>query len=343
MKFPPYLMRGSPGPRGEPRAELQLAWACLLVAGGGVLLALQVDGRGRLAGTGYTVLGIGAVVALFASALQASGSRALPRDTISIFSALCGFCGLAFVVAGVLAPGGPWMFFEVLTLLWLLARRRTKVQSAGPDLALGSILALSLMLVFRLWISYQGSEHRWEVMTIPVPVLAWIPLALLDPVKTVSLGSFDPAELGFPPSGLDFPLSMALWAAGFAACVVGLWWRTRAAYEHENDRIHATIQTLPPELALLVEKLLPEEHWQALGLHGLSERMRCKRIEALVKERIDRRRDVEATLQRLPLLAQRASAGFAGDIYTALLPLGEGAPSGLSGSGSSPPRTPGSS
>jgi hypothetical protein len=304
----------------EPSAELQLAWSCLMVAAGGLLLGLQVDGRGDLVGTGYTALGIGAVVALFASLLQASGSRALPRDTISLFSALCGFFGLAFLVAGVLAPGGTWMFFEVLLLLWLLARRRSSVQTAGPELSLGAVLALALMLVFRLWITYQGSEHRWQVMAIDVPVLSSIPLSLLDPVKRVELGAFEPGELGFPPTGLDFPVTLALWAAGFALCAIGLWWRTRAAYEHENDRIHATIQTLPPGLALLVEKLLPEERWQALGLHGLSERMRCKRIEALVKERIDARRDFDVTLRRLPLLEERAASGFAGEIYDAIVP-----------------------
>ena len=316
----------------EPSAELQLAWSCLMIGAGGLLLALQVDGRGDPVGTGYTALGIGAVVALCSSLLQASvtGSRALPRDMISIFSALCGFFGLAFVVAAVIAPGGTWMFFEVILLLWLLARRRSRVQTAGPEIALGSVLALALMLVFRLWVTYQGSEHRWQVMSLDVPVLSWIPIALLDPVQSVELGSFEPAELGFPPTGLDFPLTMTLWSAGFALCVIGLWWRTHAAYEHENDRIHATIQTLPPSLAVLVEKLLPEDKWKAMGLHGLSERMRCKRIEALVKERIDARRDFEVALQRVPLIGQRSPAGFAGEIYSAIVPgpAGPGEPAG---------------
>ena len=305
----------------EPSAELQLAAACLMIGAGGLLLGLQVDGRGDLVGTGHTALGIGAVVALFASLLQVSSSRALPRDAISLFSALSGFCGLAFVVGGVLAPGGTWMFFEVLLLLWLLARRRARVQTAGPDVDLGSVLALALMLVFRLWVTYQGSEHRWQVMSLDIPVLSWIPIGLLDPVQSVELGSFEPEELGFPPTGLDFPLSMALWSAGFALCVIGLWWRTRAAYEHENDRIHLTIQTLPGNLAMLVEKLLPEEDWQSMGLHGLSERMRCKRIESLVKERIDARRDFDLALQRVPLIEQRTSSGFAGDIYGAIVPV----------------------
>ena len=59
-----------------------------------------------------------------------------------------------------------------------------------------------------------------------------------------------------------------------------------AAREHENDRIHATICTLPDGAAALVEMLLPEQEWEMLGLHGLNERMRQKRISALVRERL---------------------------------------------------------
>ena len=300
-------------------AEVQLAIACAMIAAGGVLLGLQVDGRGSWVGTGFTTLGIGAVIALIATLLQAKVSDSLPRDPVSALSVLCGFFGVTFVVSGVLAPGGSWMFFEMLLLVLLLSRRRGRKHSPGPHLRPGVVGVLAVMLVFRLWITWQGSEHRWEVMSLPVPVLSSIPLPLLDPVKTVSLGSFSPAELGFPPTGLSFPLSMTLWSAGFALCIGGMWWRSNAALEHENDRIHETVHELPPELALVVEKLLPEEDWRNLGLHGLSDRRRRKRIEALVIARLNQRREFETALESAHLLRERNPGGFAGDIYTALV------------------------
>jgi hypothetical protein len=95
-------------------------------------------------------------------------------------------------------------------------------------------------------------------------------------------------------------------------------WRSRAAYELENDRIHQTIQTLPPALARLVERLIPEEDWKRLGLHGLSERMRCKRIEALVEQKMRARREFDGLLRRTPLLAPPGSGAFAIDIESAM-------------------------
>jgi hypothetical protein len=303
--------------RREASSDLQLLFACLAIGAGGLLLGLQVDGTGSLVGTGYTALGIGVVVALFASALQAARGAALPRDPPGILSAVCGFCGISFVVAGVLAPGGGWMFFEVLLLLVLLAR--SKSAGPGPQIGKGTSVALALMLVFRLWITYQGSERRWQVAEVDVPIVSWIPFPFLDPIRSVSLGEFTPREMGFPPSGLDFPLSMTLWSAGFALAVSGLLWRARAGLERENDRIHAIIHELPPPLALLVEKILPEEDWRALGLHGLPERLLRKRIQALVEERIAQRRDIDQALRSAELLARTSPGGFAGEIHAALI------------------------
>src|SRR5262249_19786724 len=142
------------------------------------------------------------------------------RDGVTTVSAISGFCGLVFVASGVLAPGGAWMFFEVLLLAVVLAR----TDAPGR----GTIALLAALLVFKLWIAYQGSQHRWQVMTIDVPILSSIPLSFLDPIKRVQLGEFTPRELGFPPAGLDFPISLALWSAGFALTIVGLVWRARA-------------------------------------------------------------------------------------------------------------------
>jgi hypothetical protein len=305
-------------PRPEP-AEFHLALACLMIATGGLLLGLQIDGNGALVGTGFAALGIGALVALAATLLQALRAHALPRDAITGFSAVVGFFGIAFVVGGVLAPGGGWMFFEVLLLVVLLARRHRSGRPAGPDVRGGTAVVLVLMLLFRLWITWQGSELRWQVASLPIPVISSLPFDLLDPIKRVQLGEFTPVELGFPPAGVDFAATLTLWAAGFALCVAGLLWRSHASVEHENDRIHATIHELPPQLAGLVEKLLPEEEWAALGLHGLSDRMRRKRIEALVAERLRRRREFEAAFQALDLLAATNPGGFTGDVVRTLL------------------------
>ncbi len=305
-------------PAATRHAELHLALACLMIGLGGLLLGLQVDGNGDLVGTGFTALGVGALVALAASLVQAGVAGRLPTDWIAGFSAACGFLGMSFCVAGVLAPGGSWMFFEVLLLFWLLARRRARVQPGGPEITGGTLIAMGLMLVFRLWITWQGSEHRWQVMSIELPILSWIDVPWLEAVRTVELGSFTPHELGFPPSGLDFPVSMTLWAAGFALAATGLWMRNRASRDHQDDRIHALIHTLPPGPAALVERLVPEDEWEALGLHGLSLRKIAKRLEALVAERMQRYQDVRSSLLRSPLAELTAQEDFAGDISRAL-------------------------
>lgn len=304
---------------GEHRgAEWMLAISGLMIASGGLLLGLQVDGNGDLAGTGFAALGIGALVALVATLLQVTSSGRLPRDPTSAAAGVAAFFGLAFVVSGVLAPGGPWMFFEVFVLLWVLARRRSGVQAGGPVVTGGGLFLLGLLLLFRLWITWQGSEHRWEVMTVDIPVLSWIPLPWLAPIQSVELGSFTPRELGFPPTGLDYALTIALWSTGFCLCALGLWVRGRAAEEHENDRIHDLIQTLPPGPARMVERLLPEAEWVALGLHGLPERALGKRIEALVTERILQHGQVRAAFEAEPPLGWTIAPGFAGEIVQAL-------------------------
>lgn len=282
--------------RREGSAEWLLVVACLAIGAGGLLIGLQVDGNGDLVGSGYTSLGIGAMVALVATLVQAGATGRFPRQPVTGLSALMGFFGISSLISGVLAPGGAWMFFEVLLLFWLLARR-VKSQAPGPQIRGSDLLLLSLMLLFRLWITYQGSQHQWALVTVDIPVISWIPLPWLDPIQRVSLGSFTPAEMGFPITGLDFPLTLTLWSLGFALCAGGLYLRHGAAREHENDRIHGLIHTLPAKLALMVERLLPEEDWESQELHGLSERRLKKRIEALVGERIMRLRQFHAVYE----------------------------------------------
>lgn len=305
-------------PRGR-EAEWMVAVACAMIGVGGVMLGIQVDADGSISGTGFTALAIGALLSLLAALARIGTSGRLPRDAIGALFYVGAFFGLSFVIAGVLAPGGPWMFSEVLVLLFVFAWRRTRSESNARWISGGSLCVLGLMLLFRLWITYQGSEHRWQVLSVDIPVLSWIPLAWLAPIQSVSLGAFTPRELGFPPAGFNFPLTMTLWALGFSLCAGGLGLGQNAASEHENDRIHELICTLPVELAALVERLIPEEEWQALGLHGLSERRQCKQIERLVTERIQRLRQLQSAYDSSALLSLTNAGGFSGDIHRALV------------------------
>lgn len=307
--------------RARP-AEWLIALSGFMIAAGGVLLGLQVDGNGRMSGTGFASLAIGALLALVATLVRVGTAGQLPRDAISVFAAATTFLGLSFVLAGVLAPGGPWMFFEVLVLLVLVALRRSDPRGSARWISAGTACVLGLMLIFRLWITYQGSEHRWQLLSIQIPILSWIPFDFLAPVQSVSLGSFTPHELGFPPAGLDFAVTMTLWAVGFTACAAGLALQQGAVREHENDRIHDVISSLPPALAALVERLLPEEDWHAFGLHGLSDRRLCKKIEALVSARIQRQREFQTAFESSALLALTSSGGFSGEIHRALARYG---------------------
>jgi hypothetical protein len=306
-------------------AEMQLALSCVTIALGCVLLGLQVDASGAMVGTGRTALAIGIVVSLVAMLIRSARTHAaheapwLPRDLVTVLGVVTGFFGLACVVGGVLAPGGGWMFFEVVLLVLLLALSHRRGQGMAPELGTGAITVLALLLIFRVWVTYQGSEHRWALISIDVPILSGLPLEFLDPVRKVSLGSFTPDELGFPPAGIDFHVSMTLWALGFVLCIAGLKWGAHAVREHESDRIHTAIHDLPPQLAMLVEKILPEEDWEQLGLHGLSDRRLRKRIESLVGERLAARREIEAALRSASLLSMTSPGGFAGEVYSALV------------------------
>jgi hypothetical protein len=306
-----------------PRAaQWHVAIAVAMVGVGGALLGLQVDADGKFSGTGLTSLAIGTLLALVSSLAQARATRGLPRDGTGAFAAVAAFLGLTFVVAGSLAPGGPWMFFEVFLLFVLVAARRRGATEPARWIGGPTFVALGLMLLFRLWISYQGSEHRWEVLTVGIPILSWIPLDFLEPIQTVSLGSFTPRELGFPPAGLSFAPSMSMWAVGFCLTAGGIALAQSAGAEHENDRIHDLIQTLPPPLARLVERLLPEDEWQALGLHGLSDRRLAKRIEALASERVQKQREIQAAFRTSALVALPSAAtpgdGFAEGVWRAV-------------------------
>ena len=296
-------MKQLPGPEahdleqieaGERSAADQLVLACALIALGGLLLGLQRQADGGFSGTGFASLGMGALIALVPTVFALFGVRSLktdgplvPRTWLSALSALCGFAGLAFVASGVLVPGGSWMFVEALLLVFVLSRRGAEGEIAGVRISAGTPLWLALFLLARLWVTYQGVRNEWAAATSDVPLLShlpWIP----ERLQTVSMGEFSAAEFGIPEQGLHFAHTVTLWASGIALCVAGLWWRHRAAVEWENDRVHATVHRLPPQLASLVELILPEDEWREIGLHGLNERQRRKRIVLLTQERVVR-------------------------------------------------------
>lgn len=286
------LIREAPrSPGRERRASEQLLWASAMIGAGGLLLGLQRVADGSFMGTGFQSLGMGALIALLPMLFALAGASPqapvlnVPRDGLSALSALFGYAGLAFVAAGVLLPGGPWMFVEGLLLLFLLSRRSRAGEIAGLAVSRGIVLWVALLLLLRLWVTYQGCRNQWSAIRIDVPYLSALPW-LPDWLRTLSLGDFTAAEFGIPEIGLAYAHTVALWGVGLALCVGGLWWRHRAAHEYENDRIHATIHLLSPQLASLVEKLLPEELWRDLGLHGLTERQRKKRLVALTEDRI---------------------------------------------------------
>lgn len=302
----------------EHSAGTGLALGALLVGAGGILLGLQVDQNGAWSGTGWSAFALGALLALGAMLLRARREGALPRDVLGIFAVVTVFAGLTFVLSGVLAPGGPWMFFEIAVLVAVVVFKRPQ-EREGRWLSYGMLGLLALLLFFKLWIVYQGSENRWSVMSVAIPGISWLPFDFLDPIKRISLGSFTPHEMGFPPAGLSFAPTLALWSIGFALCVAGLLLVQTSAREHENDRIHALIHTLPSGLANFVERIVPEEEWQALGLHGLPERRLARRIEALVAERMTRQKELQSALEAGRLLSQTNPGGFAGGIYRAIV------------------------
>jgi hypothetical protein len=289
-----------------------------MIACGGVLLGVQVDANRGFSGTGYAALALGGAIALVSTIVRARGSQGLPRDFSGAFAALSAFLGLAFVAGAVLAPGGPWMLAEFAALLVLALRRP---RDGSRWIASPSLWLMVVLFLFRLWITYQGSRNHWQVLSVPIPVLSWLPFDFLEPIQSVALGSFTPWELGLPPAGVDFPITLGLWSGGFALSAAGLFVVQLAAREHENDRVHDVIHTLPGALASLVERLLPEEEWETLGLHGLPTRLLCKRIEALVRERAQRQREIATALERAQLLALTHDEGFSGSIQGALAEL----------------------
>ena len=299
-------------------AQWTIALGALAIAVGSLLLGIQVDANGRWSGTGFAPLAIGTMLALVATLVRRGAGIRVPRDPSGAFAAASSFFALAVLLGSVLAPGGPWMFAEVVVLLVVVALRRPDARARERWLGPGALVVLGLMLLFRLWISYQGSEHRWQVLSIGVPILSSLPFEWLAPVQSVALGSFTPHELGFPPAGLDFALTTTAWAAGFSLCAAGLLVVQAAAREHENDRIDALIHSLPPALAALVDRLIPEEEWESLGLHGLSDRQLAKRIEALVGERIQRQREFQSAWEASSSVALATHGTFGAGIGQAL-------------------------
>jgi hypothetical protein len=66
----------------------------------------------------------------------------------------------------------------------------------------------------------------------------------------------------------------------------------------------------------------PEDEWQALGLHGLSDRRLAKRIEALASERVQKQREIQAAFRTSALVALPSAAtpgdGFAEGVWRAV-------------------------
>jgi hypothetical protein len=308
----------SQDPRHPEPAEFHLALACLVVALGGVLLGLQVDGNGALVGTGLAPFGIGAVVALSATLFQAVRAHAVAarRDRR--------FLGAVRVPGHRVHRGRSARAGRRLDVL--RGADRGGVARAAPRRARGR-LARSAR-------EHRGRARRDAALQAVDHVAGErAPLAGGEPadpdprVDPAAGARADPARFAGRIHAAGAGLSAGRAAlrqhadvlgGGFALTAAGLLWRSRAAVEHENDRIHATIHELPSGLAALVEKLLPEEHWVELGLHGLSERMRRKRIEALVGERLRWRRELENAFGNLDVLALANPGGFTGEVVRTL-------------------------
>jgi hypothetical protein len=302
----------------EHSAVAGILFGGVLIGAGGILLGLQLDQNGVISGTGWTAFAIGALLALGAALVRTRAEGRLPRDTLGVFAVVASFMALAFVLSGVLAPGGPWMFFELFVIVAVVVFNRS-ARERDRWIGYGTLGLLAAMLIFRLWISWQGSENRWALMSVDIPILSWLPFDFLAPISRVSLGTFTPHEMGFPPAGLSLAPTLALWSIGFTLCIAGFMLVETSAREHENDRIHDLIHTLPASLANLVERIVPEEEWRALGLHGLPERRLARRIEALVAQRMARQNELRSALEAGKLLAQTNPGGFAGSIYQALV------------------------
>jgi hypothetical protein len=264
-------------------AKDAIGLGCLLAGLCGLCGAVWIDPDLALAGTGHAALAAGVVVALVATLASGKSPLGLPQDAIGAVARVGWFAAQAFLVALVLAPGGAWLFVELLLLLVLLARRdATRAWLGFGGAAFATLVAA---LAFKLWILHQGSEGRWQVASVPVPLVSALPFEALEPLRAVELGQFTADELGLPPAGLGYGLVALLLVVGFACGVAATALCAHGAREHEDDRIDDLLRTLPAPLARSVQALVPEREWEALGLHGLPERKLARRLEELARER----------------------------------------------------------
>lgn len=263
------------------KARTAIALAALLASFSALCGSVWIDGDLAPAGTGYAALAAGAVVAL--TAAIARGVRGMPQDSLGFAARAAWFVALASFVSLVLAPGGAWLFVELVLLVVLLARRATERAWLGLGGSASAVLVVAL--AFKLWLLRQGSLQQWQVAQVDVPILSWLPFEALAPLQTIDIGRFTASELGLPPAGLHFGSSASLVVLGCTSAVAALALAAWGAREHEDDRVEALLATLPPQVARAVESVLPEGEWAAAGLHHLPERKLARRIEQLVRER----------------------------------------------------------
>lgn len=244
--------------------------------------SVWIDADGAPAGTGYASLCAGLLVALVAAV--ARGVQGMPQDRLGLVARAAWFVALASFVSLAVAPGGAWLFVELLLVVLLLARSMPGRSRFGIGSA--ALLALVVASAFKLWLLRQGSLQRWHVAQLDVPVLSWLPFEALSPIQTIDIGSFTAAEMGLPPAGLHYGASALLVVAGCASAMAALAYLSYGAREHEDDRVEALLATLPPPVSQAVRAVLPESEWAAAGLHHLPERKLARRIEQLVRERV---------------------------------------------------------
>ena len=262
-------------------AAAAIQWGSLLAGFAGLCGAVWIDADGAFAGVGYAPLAAGSIVALVA--LLARKDAGMPHDAWALSARIGLYAALSFLLALVLAPDGAWLYAELVVLVVLLTRQRPRAAWLG--FGASTFVGLCIALAFKLWLLRQGSLQQWQVAQLDVPVVSWVPLDILRPFQTIDIGSFTASELGLPPAGLAFGPTALLLAVGFVAAVASIALLSWGEAEHEDDRVAALLSTLPPAVAQLVEVLIPEREWGALGLHGLSDRKLARRMEELVRER----------------------------------------------------------
>ncbi len=263
------------------KAHTAIQWGALLASVAGLCGAVWIDANGAPAGVGYAPLAAGSIVALVA--LLARRGAGMPHDAWALCARVGLYAALSFLLALVLAPDGAWLYAELVVLVLLLTRERPRTAWLG--FGASTFVWLCIALAFKLWLLRQGSLQQWQVAQLDVPVVSWVPLDILRPFQTIDIGSFTASELGLPPSGLAFGLTSLVLAVGFVSAVASIALLSWGEAEHEDDRVAALLSTLPPAVAQLVEALIPEREWSALGLHGLSDRKLARRMEELMRER----------------------------------------------------------